>query len=200
MTDAKPLAPARKLISDLSRLVSAIAEGRKDAPTIARELQKLSDFAAGIAPAKAQENVKDTKAQEDEVFVYWRKATGKPKASFTAQRRQKVRARLREGYSVVSIKKAIDFVAGDSFYNGDNDAGKAYLDLELICRNATKLEQYIERGGGEETGPQTTGDEETQAVIVTLRAQSREALKRGDTNGYNRAQDELRRFKRLVRD
>lgn len=198
MTDAKPLAPARKLIADLSRLIALIAEGRRDAPAIARELQKLSDFAAGIAPTKAQEkNAKDTKKEEDEIFVYWRTAAGKSKATFTPQRRQKLRARLREGYSVAAIKRAIDFICTDPFHTGDNESGKSYVDLELICRNATKLEQYIDRGGGNDVGPETGANEETQAAILRAQAQSKECLQRGDTDGYNRAQTEIRRLKQL---
>ena len=79
-----------------------------------------------------------------EVFVYWLKTMDKNgSAKFTAQRKQKIIARLRSGYTVDQIKTAIFNCANNSFNMGQNESGKVYDDLTLICRDDTKLEQYI---------------------------------------------------------
>lgn len=84
-----------------------------------------------------------------EVFDYWVVKMGKNRAAkLTSDRRQKVKARLREGYTVEQIKQAIDGCSVDPFYMGDNVSGKTYNDLTLICRTGSKIEEFIERSEG----------------------------------------------------
>jgi len=197
--DPSKMAPARRLCADLSRLLCAIVEGRRKPDEVARELQKLSDFAAGIAPKKAAVAAVDTKDIEDRIFVYWRETAGKSQAKFTIQRREKVRSRLRAGYSEAAIRRAIDFVCSDPWHTGGNSDGKVYVDLELICRNDTKLEQYIERAGEVGAAPSVTTTPEDSGKQEALEAAKREAaraLKAGDVDAYNRAQSTIKNFKR----
>jgi hypothetical protein len=70
------------------------------------------------------------------------KATGHTQAVFTPERRTKIRARLAEGYTPLDIRTAIDGAAKAPFVN---DAGKRFDDLTLICRNGSKLEDFIDR-------------------------------------------------------
>lgn len=81
-----------------------------------------------------------------DLFDYWRarcRASSSPQPRFTADRRAKVLARLREGYSPDDIRRAIDGAAVAAFVD---EKGKRFDDLELICRNGSKLESFIERG------------------------------------------------------
>jgi len=197
MPEERPkLGPGRKLVADLSRLLCAIAEGRRKPEDVAKDLQKLSDYAAGIAPQKATTPAVDTKAQEDDIFAYWRTAAGKGMAKFTPERRAKVRARLRDGYGVAAIKRAIDFVCADPWHTGGNPDGKVFVDLELICRNGTKLERYIEEAGTSVATPAPADDTGKQAAIEGLKGEAKRALERGDNDAYNRAQQALRNLKR----
>jgi hypothetical protein len=76
------------------------------------------------------------------LFEHWRTAVDKPASKFTADRRAKVESRLRDGYTEQQIRQAIDGAARAAFVN---DAGKRFDDLELICRNGSKLEDFMSR-------------------------------------------------------
>lgn len=78
------------------------------------------------------------------VFDYWRERCGHPGAQLTADRRAKIVARLREGASVERLKQAIDGCAGSKFHMGDNDQGRRYDSIELIFRNAGKVDEFAE--------------------------------------------------------
>lgn len=89
----------------------------------------------------------DPKLEDDartarELFEYWQQRCEHPQAKPTRERLAKVRSRLREGYTAEQIRAAIDGAARAAFVN---DAGKRFDDLELICRNGSKLEDFIAR-------------------------------------------------------
>jgi hypothetical protein len=82
-------------------------------------------------------------AQAREVFEYWRERCrgGDPRVKFTADRRRKVTARLRDGYTLDYLKRAIDAAA---------DAptvvqGETHDDLEYVCRSGRVLEKHHAR-------------------------------------------------------
>lgn len=75
-------------------------------------------------------------------FAYWQEKCGHPNAKLTADREAKIKARLREGYSVHDIRKAIDGAARGAFVN---DSGQRFDDIELICRKGSKLEDFMRR-------------------------------------------------------
>jgi hypothetical protein len=77
-----------------------------------------------------------------EIFDYWRRRCAHPTAKPTRERREKVAARLRDGYTVEQIRTGIDGAARGAFVN---DSGKRFDDLELICRTGSKLESFIDR-------------------------------------------------------
>ena len=79
-----------------------------------------------------------------QVFEYWVKAMKKTASTkLTVNRKKKIAARLKEGYSVDDILKAIDGCARSPHHMGANDTGSIYDDLELICRSGEKLEQFM---------------------------------------------------------
>lgn len=87
------------------------------------------------------ELARPTGAQE--VFEHWRQVLDKPRALFSADRRRKVEARLREGRSVEDLKRAVDGCASTPFNRGENDRGQRYDDLELICRTNAHVERFM---------------------------------------------------------
>lgn len=78
----------------------------------------------------------------DAVFDYWRERCNHPTAKLTSDRRSKINARLRDGYTVDDLKAAVDGAARAAFVN---DQGKRFDDLALICRNGEKLDSFIAR-------------------------------------------------------
>jgi len=58
--------------------------------------------------------------------------------------KDKVRARLREGYSVEDLKLAVDGCHGSPFHCGENDEHRKYQSIELIFRNSDKVDQFLD--------------------------------------------------------
>lgn len=91
---------------------------------------------------KLDRSVRSSVADVREIFEYWQRACNHPSSKLSPDRRRKIETRLREGYSVEQIKAAVDGAAVGAFV-GDN--GKRFDDIELICRNGSKLESFIGR-------------------------------------------------------
>jgi Helix-turn-helix domain len=85
--------------------------------------------------------------QVREIFDFWKTAVGKNGSTrLTRERTDKVKARLRSGYDVEYIKRAVANCAGSAWHmkRGEHSGrdGKAHNDLVLICRSDTKLEEF----------------------------------------------------------
>jgi len=81
-------------------------------------------------------------AEISELFAFWQQQCGHPHAKLTSDRRTKIRARLSDGYTVEDVRRAIGGAAVAAFVD---DRGKRHDDLELICRNGSKLESFMAR-------------------------------------------------------
>ena len=97
-----------------------------------------------------------------ELFDYWVTKCAKPGAKLTRDRRQKVEARIREGYDPERIRRAIDGCAFSSFHRGENDRQRTYNDLTLICRTGSKLEEF------EAMAPDTNGGHDRLTKEITV--------------------------------
>jgi uncharacterized phage protein (TIGR02220 family) len=80
----------------------------------------------------------------DHVFNYWQQVMSKPRAKLNAKRKKAINDRIKEGYDWEDFKAAIDGCKNSSFHMGDNGRNRAYNDIELICRDGVKLEQFAE--------------------------------------------------------
>lgn len=89
------------------------------------------------------------RADVEECFAYWQDRCGHPTARLTPDRRRKIEARRREGFSVQDIRQGINGAARGAFVN---DNGKRFDDIELICRNGSKLEDFMGRASAQPTG------------------------------------------------
>jgi hypothetical protein len=65
-----------------------------------------------------------------------------PDAVFSSERRRCVEARLTEGFTTQQLMDAIDGCKASAFHRGANEAGKVYDALTLICRNASKVDEF----------------------------------------------------------
>lgn len=88
-----------------------------------------------------------------ELFAYWQRECNHPLSKPTKERLAKIRARLNEDYSPEDIATAIDGARRGAYVD---DHGKRFDDIELICRNASKLELFISRATA--TPPAPKGD------------------------------------------
>lgn len=90
-----------------------------------------------------QEGENDTVGR---VFAYWRETCHHETARLSGDRRAKIAARIKEGRTLDELKRAIDGAAVGAYVN---DKGHRFDDIELICRNGSKLESFIGRAGAE---------------------------------------------------
>jgi uncharacterized phage protein (TIGR02220 family) len=135
------------------------ASVRVPAATIARLLDVDTSELCAIMPlvVRAMRKVKATwrksliihygkvdarPAQIREVFAYWQTKLDKPRSRLTDRRRDAIRARLSDGYTVDDIKLAIDGIHKSKWHNGDNDRGMEFNDVELVCRTGEHVERF----------------------------------------------------------
>ena len=79
----------------------------------------------------------------EDVFKYWQERFNKQKTKLTADRKGKIRSRL-STHSVEDLKSAIDGCAGSGYHMGQNHDRKIYNSIDLIFRNAGKVDEFID--------------------------------------------------------
>jgi hypothetical protein len=83
-------------------------------------------------------------AEVTEVFEFWRSTLSNGRAKLDEKRRKAIRARLLDGYSVDELKLAILGCRFSEFHQGENDRRRRYCSITLICRDADRVEQFLE--------------------------------------------------------
>lgn len=73
-----------------------------------------------------------------------------------------VRARLNDGYSVQELCRAIDGCHKSPFHQGENERNQKYDSLELIMRDASKVNRFIEMADVDPLSLQSTASERTR--------------------------------------
>lgn len=76
------------------------------------------------------------------VFNHWQTVHSKAKAKLTNQRLQKIKARIKEGYTQEQLCKAISGVKHSPYHMGKNDTGTVYDDLVTILRDGSQVEKF----------------------------------------------------------
>ncbi|HAT1995466.1 TPA: helix-turn-helix domain-containing protein [Legionella pneumophila] len=77
-----------------------------------------------------------------EIFNYWQEVMNHPKAKMDKKREQRIKNAL-NSYTKIDLKKAIDGCSNSPFHMGKNNAGQIYNDIELILRDSTHIENFI---------------------------------------------------------
>jgi hypothetical protein len=123
-------------------------------PSLAQpSLALLSDT---DAPPTAAVPIGSAKHDSDarQVFEHWVATHGKPASvRFTPQRKAKIRSRLRDGYDIEQLCRAIDGCKLSAFHMGENDRGQPYNDLETILKSGKTVEEHIARVSGTGSRP-----------------------------------------------
>jgi chorismate mutase len=140
-TDNDKLARSRRQLGTISR--DEVASSTRQVGTI---LDKDSETTPEITAETTTEEISVERASPRSpvcaVFEHWREKTKRAKAQLTPERERAIRARLKD-YSVEDIKRAIDGCCSSPFNMGENERHRAFNDLTLICRNGSKLEEYM---------------------------------------------------------
>ncbi len=198
MTDKPKESKPRKLVGRLTGITHEYICGRMGGKQVAAELRAIADWIDGARPEPAEIEPRPPASTEieDRIFAYWVQKFGKKGAKFTRDRRLKVRARLKEGYTERDIKLGIDGCAASNFHQGENPDGKAFDDLTLICRNGSKLEGFRDNAGAAPPTSENVVGLEIEERIQRLQREAEAALKEGRTSAYNAAQDAIRKLRK----
>lgn len=78
--------------------------------------------------------------------------------------RKKISARLKDGYSVADICKAIDGNHKSPYHNGENKLGNEYHSLELIVRNSSQVATFMK--AADKSGPVLSAKTQKSARAV----------------------------------
>lgn len=114
-------------------------------------------------PSKVKPTV-PASAETAEVFEYWKQAMNHPAAQLDAKRSKNIGARLKDGYTVGQLCRAVDGCKYDPFSQGANDRQTVYDDIELICRDGPKVDKFMAIA---DRGPQQTGRTVNQQKTLT---------------------------------
>lgn len=79
----------------------------------------------------------------ERLFELWRIRLGHPRARLDAARERKIVARLNDGYTEEDLADAIEGCALSEWHRGANDRCAVYDDIELICRDAKHVDQFL---------------------------------------------------------
>lgn len=106
---------------------------------ITQETTTETTYKKAQAPAVVSDNGNSVIST---VFSHWQNVHGKAKAKLTSNRLQKIKARLKEGYTVEQLCRAIDGVKLSPYHMGKNDTGTVYDDLTTILRDGAQVEKF----------------------------------------------------------
>jgi hypothetical protein len=79
----------------------------------------------------------------EQVFAHWQAVMQIPRAKLDAKRRAAVQARIKDGYTADDLMLAVDGCRKSEWHMGKNDKNKAFNDIELICRDASRVDGFI---------------------------------------------------------
>lgn len=77
------------------------------------------------------------------VFEYWKQVMSHPRSGLDKKRRRVIAEALKL-YSVEDLKKAVDGCRASPFHMGDNDRNRPFNKVELIFRDADKIDTFID--------------------------------------------------------
>ncbi len=115
-----------------------------------------------ISVSETESCLSESKAVQ-EVFAHWQQTFNHPRAKLDVKRKKFIRGRLKDGFSVNDLKLAITGCRASPFHMGVNDRNTVYDDLDLICRDAKHVEQFMNylRVGATATGCPLCAGEKT---------------------------------------
>jgi len=131
-----------------------VPESGDSVPTL-RDLARAKDQTRPIKTPMSNGTPSDRWSEAaTEVFDHWREVMQHPDAKFKSKskRYRAVVGRLKDGYTVDQLKRAVDGCRASPHNMGQNETGTVYDDLELICRDDVHVERFIARAKPEMVG------------------------------------------------
>lgn len=116
---------------------------------LAQKRRRITELTNRLNPPAPSDDVQA-------VFDYWREKCGHPNTVLTRDRKTKIGARLRDGYTVEQLRVAIDGAAHGAYVD---TRGVKHDDIALICRGGEKVDLFISRAP-------TRGPEDLQRKLV----------------------------------
>jgi len=91
-----------------------------------------------------------------EVFEFWKDETGHAKARLTADRKRRIKARIKEGFSSRDLCSAIRGRRGNPHLMGQNDTSTVYDKIATLLRDGEQVESLmaLDNGGSAASTPQ----------------------------------------------
>lgn len=114
-----------------------------------------AEGAPDIPPAEPGRRDKPNRYADDiqRIFVHWQQVMGHPQAKLDRKREGRIRDRLKDGYTAEDLMRAVDGCTKSPHNMGENDRSTRYDDIELICRDASRVDKFLRLAGG----PDMTG-------------------------------------------
>jgi len=131
-----------------------------------QEVLAFDTEALGLNPSSLNPESIYTSGDARTVFSYWQKTLGHPGAQFSPERKRRIEARLKEGYSVAKLCEAIDGCAASKYHMGENDSGTVYDSIGLIFRNAEKVEEFLQKLPKNKGGNKETREERIELAVI----------------------------------
>jgi hypothetical protein len=116
----------------------------RDSVTVPCDLARAKDRPTRPTGQEEHSRAAELHGAVEKVFTHWCQVLGHPQAKLTPDRKGKISSRLREGATVERLMQAVDGCAGSKYHMGDNPQGRRYDSIELIFRNAGKVDEFVE--------------------------------------------------------
>lgn len=89
----------------------------------------------------------DVRPEVWELYRYWQQVMGYPDRRLTAERVEKLEARLNAGFTVAQLREALHKASMDGWWRGINPRNTPYDDIVNIFRNDMRVEKFLTSGG-----------------------------------------------------
>jgi hypothetical protein len=137
--------------------VSDLAKRVNDTPDVKAKLYIIAEGLDTLLMRRAPRPKEERHLESVDVltvFQHWQQVMGHPTAILTEGRRERIKQRLKEGYTVDRMLRAIDGCAASDFHmgRGEHKGTRRYDDLHLILRSGDKLETFEAMPLGPEPG------------------------------------------------
>lgn len=121
-----------------------------------RERNAVTLRNVSVTPCNENNPTAEAEAEEKQninmVFEFWKKTMNHPNAKLDKNRTSRIKARLREGYTVDQLCCAISNASQDKFLMGENEKGCVYDGIKTLLRDAEQVERLMALDGSESAG------------------------------------------------
>ena len=149
--------------------------------TIELEREKgIQEYSSGVSSRNSSPSKAQTTQIIGRIYHHWLDATGRNpnRNKLTKERRQKIKARIADGFTEQEICAAVTHWSLDPFHRGENQHGKTYDDLTTYLRTETKVAQALEAGAA--TADKAGSTERYQRMLACKNCDGTSYVENGD--------------------